>query len=171
VQSETLKFCCYCGKELIFKSLFDGSNEKYCEVCNHVFFNAPSPAVIVAIIHDDKILLTRSVGWRHLYWGLVAGHIKPGETAEEAVTREVREEVGLDIYQTDFLGSYGLKQRNILMLGFQVNPKSSEIKSSQELEKAAWFKISEPLPIRPNSITTKILKRVISNLSLINPES
>jgi NAD+ diphosphatase len=156
---------------VIFKSLFDGSNEKYCEVCNHVFFNAPSPAVIVAIIHDDKILLTRSVGWRHLYWGLVAGHIKPGETAEEAVTREVREEVGLDIYQTDFLGSYGLKQRNLLMLGFQVNPKSSEIKSSQELEKAAWFKISEPLPIRPNSITTKILKRVISNLSLINPES
>ncbi|UCH37900.1 MAG: NUDIX domain-containing protein [Candidatus Bathyarchaeota archaeon] len=103
MQSETLKFCCYCGKELILKRLLDGSDEKYCDSCDHVFFNSPSPAVIVAITHDDKILLTRSVGWRQPFWGLVAGHIKPGETAEEAVIREVHEEVGLDVSHTNFL--------------------------------------------------------------------
>ena len=83
----------------------------------------------------------------------------------------MREEVGLDVSQTDFLGSYGLKQRNMLMLGFQVNPTNIEIKSSQELEKAAWFKMNEPLPIRQSSITTKILKHIISDLSIINPHT
>jgi NAD+ diphosphatase len=156
---------------LIFKGLLDGSEEKYCQICDRVFFNSPSPAVIVAITQDENVLLTRSVGWKHMYWGLVAGHIKPGETAEEAVIREVREEVGLNVYQTHFIGSYGLKNRNILMLGFQVNPKNSGITRSQELEQAAWFKSSEPLPIRPNSITTKILERIVSDLSLINPET
>ena len=70
------KFCCFCGKKLFFKTLLDGSREKYCIECDQVFFNSPSAAVIVAVINGDRILLTRSVDWKHPYWGLVAGHLK-----------------------------------------------------------------------------------------------
>ena len=116
------KYCSYCGRELVSKILLDGSTEKYCVKCDHVFFEEPSPAVIVAVMNGEKILLTRSVGWQHHYWGLVAGHVKSGETTEEAAMREVKEEVGIDTMTLEIVGTYAIKDRNLLMIGFQAKP-------------------------------------------------
>jgi len=51
------KYCSLCGKELVFKSLFDGSREKYCDACDYVFFHTPSPAVIVMVTNSNMVLL------------------------------------------------------------------------------------------------------------------
>lgn len=165
-----MKYCCFCGKELVFKTLLDGSEEKYCQICDRVFFNTPSPAVIVAITKDNGILLTRSVGWKHPYWGLVAGHVKAGETAEEAAIREVREEVDLNVFDIQFLGTYALKHRNLLMLGFSMKTLNESINKSKELENAAWFKLSDPLPIRPGSITTQMIRQIFADVKLANSD-
>lgn len=156
-----LKHCSLCGRELVFKTLLDGSVEQYCSECNQVFFDTPTPAVIVAVTNAGSILLTRSVGWKHSFWGLVAGYIKSGETAEEAAKREVKEEVGLEIFNLELLTTYTRKERNLLMIGFKAETKSTSIIKSKELEKTTWFKLSEPLPLRPNSISTQIIKKFI----------
>ena len=158
---ETLKYCIYCGNDLVPKILLDGSEEKYCSKCDHVFFDSPKPAIIVAAIKNDKILLTRSVGWNHLYWGLIAGHIKSGESAEETVSREVYEEVGLKAYKINFLGTFALKERNLLMIGFKAETKEMKIKKSIELEEVSWFKLTKNLPLRPNSISYQIVERIL----------
>jgi hypothetical protein len=84
------KYCCFCGEMLKLETLRDETKEKYCSKCDHVFFEAPSPTVIVAVTNADRILLTRSVEWKHPFWGLIAGHLNAEETAEEAAVREVR---------------------------------------------------------------------------------
>ena len=97
------KYCCFCGKELVFKTLRDESKEKYCEKCDYVFFLNPSPAVIVMVADASKVLLARAIEWKHPYWGLISGHIKVGDTAEETAIREVHEETGLEVSNLEFL--------------------------------------------------------------------
>jgi len=160
---KNLNFCCACGQKLESKTLLDGSIEKYCSKCDRVFFDAPSPAVIVAVINGDKILLTRSVGWNHPYWGLVAGHVKSGETAVEAVVREIREEVGLDIKNLNIIGTFASKDLDLLMVGYSANSENMDINMSQELEKAEWFYLGNDLPVRPCSIASQVISRIISS--------
>lgn len=162
-----MRYCCFCGGELTFKALLDGSSERYCPECDHVFFDTPSPAVIVAVTNADRVLLARSVGWEHPYWGLIAGHVKSGETAEEAAVREVREEVGLEVFDLRIIRTYADEHHNLLMIGFTAKTRSTDVNKSGELERAAWFKLCEPLPLRPNSIATKIVAHLFSEVRLI----
>ena len=157
-----LNYCFICGKKLRFKTLLDGSVEKYCPNCDHVFFDEPSPAAIVAVINSNKILLTRSVGWEHPYWGLVAGHVKSGETAEETAVREVNEEVGLDIKNLIILGTFASKDRDLLMIGFMADSENTSIKKSQALEKAEWFRLNDHLPVRSGSIASQVVLKIAS---------
>ena len=158
---ERLKYCCICGRDLVFKTLLNGSVERYCSECDQVFFDTPTPAVIVAVTNADSILLTRSVEWKHAFWGLVAGYIKSRETAEEAAKREVKEEVGLEIFNLKLLRTYTRKNRNLLMIGFRAETMNTNIIKSKELEKTMWFKLSESLPLRSNSISTQIINEFI----------
>jgi len=155
---------------LASKTLLDGSREKYCQKCDRVFFDEPSPAVIVAVIHNDRILLTRSVGWNHPYWGLVAGHVASGETAEETAVREVREEVGLDVSTLEIVGTYAARARNLLMIGFESKTECTDIKKSQELQEAAWFKMDERLPLRPNSIAHQVAVKAFPGIRIAGAE-
>lgn len=157
---KNLKYCHFCGKELTLKTLLDGSREKYCPYCDHVFFDTSSPAVIVAVTNTDKILLTRSVGWNHPYWGLIAGHVRSGETAEDAAIREVREEVGLKIFNLKILETYAHKRRNLLMIGFSAETRDFQILKSIELEEADWYTLHETLPLRPDSIASQVVRQV-----------
>ena len=160
---KNLNFCCACGQKLESKTLLDGSIEKYCSQYDRVFFDVPSPAAIVAVINGDKILLTRSVGWNHPYWGLVAGYIKSGETAEEAAIREVKEEVGLDVKKLNIIGTFASKDLDLLMVGYSANSENMDINMSQELEKAEWFYLGNDLPVRPCSIASQVISRIISS--------
>jgi NADH pyrophosphatase NudC (nudix superfamily) len=164
------KYCRFCGKPLVPKTLLDGSVEQYCPVCDRVFFDEPSPAVIVAVVNAGKILLTRSVDWKHQYWGLIAGHVKSGETAEEAAIREVQEEVGLQIHDLMFCATFALDSRGLLMIGFKAATEDKKVTMSQELEKAQWFKLDEPLPLRPCSVAHQLASRVYPSIRLAEAE-
>jgi len=157
-----LRYCCLCGRELIVKTLHNGSSEKYCPDCDHVFFDEPSPAVIVAVTRRDRILLTRSVEWKHPYWGLVAGHVKSGETAEEAAIREVKEETGVPIFNLHILGTYAPGNRDLLIIGFKAETDRASITKSQELERADWFSLHDSLPLRPDSTAAKIVAKILA---------
>ena len=132
------------------KTLYDGSEEKYCDDCDQVFFRSPSPCVIVMVTNENKVLLARGIGWEHPYWALISGHLRSGETAEEAAVREVREEVGLGVYRLEFVKTYATEYRDLLMIAFKAVTEDDSIKKSQELEDARWFSLMDPLPIDLN---------------------
>jgi NAD+ diphosphatase len=163
------KYCTFCGKELVWKNLYDGSKEKYCDDCNHVFFRTPSPCVIVMVTNANKVLLARGIGWAHPYWALISGHIRPEETAEEAAIREVHEEVGLQVSSLEFLRTYTIKMHDLLMIAFKAETKNTSIKKSQELEDANWFDLCHPLPMRPESTAAHIIKHVFPKITYMNP--
>lgn len=162
------KYCSFCGKKLVFKSLFDGSREKYCDECDHVFFYTPSPAVIVMVTNSNTVLLARGIGWKHPYWGLISGHIKVGDTAEQTAIREVHEEVGLEVSNLEFLRTYATKYRDLLMIAFKAKTEDASIKKSQELEDARWFDLSDPLPMRPESTAAHVVKHVFKKIKYMN---
>jgi len=122
------KYCCFCGTKLTLKPLSDGSEEKYCAQCDHVFFETPYPAVIVAVATNNKVLVNER--------GLIAGYIRQGETAEQAAIRETREEVGLEISNLTFVNTYSAKKGNLLMIGYKAKAKDAHVKRSSELRKA-----------------------------------
>lgn len=142
----------------------------YCSKCDHVFFDSPSPVVIVAVTSTDSILLTRSVEWKHPYWGLVAGHLKPKETAEAAAIREVYEEAGLTIYNLRILRTYVITtedaHRSLLMIAFSAEAKDKRIRKGKEPEKVAWFKSCEPLPLRSKAVSSQIVSQVFPNVRM-----
>jgi NAD+ diphosphatase len=168
MRKEKETYCCFCGVKLGSKDLFDGTTEKYCANCDYVFFPNPSAVVTVMITRDKKILLARGVGWDHEYWGLIAGHIQPGESAEDAARREVSEEVDLSLANLKFLESYATKtDRDNLILAFHGEAESDDIKISQELTVAKWFDLGSVLPIRKNSIIEKLVQKLQLGVEIV----
>lgn len=164
------KYCCFCGKELVLKTLYDGSEEKYCDNCDHVFFPTPSPCAIAIVTNANKVLLARGIGWKHPYWALISGHIRSGETAEETAIREVYEEVGLKVSSLKFLRTYTTKDHELLMIAFKAKTQNTSIKKSRELEDAKWFDLDHPLPMRPESTAAHVVKHVFPKITYKNLE-
>jgi NAD+ diphosphatase len=163
------KYCCFCGKKLVLKALSDGSEGKFCAKCDYVFFDAPSPAVIVMVTNGNRVVLTRAAEWKHPYWGLVSGHIMLGETAEQTAVREVYEETRLRIRDLKILKTYVSKyQDDLLMIAFKAETGDSTIEKSKELEDAKWFELNEPLPMRSTSVAGQVVRLVFPRIHYID---
>jgi len=99
------------------------------------------PAVIMAVVDaDDRLLLGRQSAWPEGRFSTLAGFVEPGESLEQAVRREVEEEVGVVIGEVDYLGSQPWPFPSSLMLGFVAHAKSVEIAGPDgEIAEARWF--------------------------------
>ncbi|MGP1432194.1 MAG: NAD(+) diphosphatase [Treponema sp.] len=141
-------FCASCGAPL-FLSRTETAQE--CSQCRRIFFPVIAPCIIVLISKGDKILLARHLQHTTNIYTCIAGFIEAGESAEDAVIREVREEVGLTITDIRYRGSQGWPYPNQLMLAFRAEYVSGEIRvQKNELSEAAWFSRDDlpsiPLP-------------------------
>lgn len=116
-----------------------------CPHCGNMIFPRITPAIMVAVTHEDKILVTRYQGRTYKGYTLIAGFVEIGETAEETVRREVMEEVGLRISQVKYYKSQPWGIDGDLMLGYFAKlDGSGEIDlDRQELAQAAWFRRDE----------------------------
>jgi NAD+ diphosphatase len=131
------RFCGCCGTATI-----DAAEEraKRCPSCGATFFPSAAPAVIVAVTRGDRLLLAHNKNWRSSMFSLLAGFLDPGETLEQAVAREVREEVGVEIGDIRYVTSQPWPFPNSLMAGFRAVHVSGEIQvDGREIEEAAWF--------------------------------
>ena len=129
--------------------------------------NYPSvlPAVIVAITNNDRLLLARNAQNVFRFFSLIAGFVEVGETAEQAVHREVLEEVGLRVKNVRYVASqpWGISQS--LMLGFAAEldgPDTIRLQES-ELAEARWF-TREEVPIYES--TTSIAFDIMAKFRL-----
>jgi len=122
---------------------------KRCTSCNALHFPRIHPCIIVLIRKGDELLLVRKPEWLEKRFGLVAGFVDFGENLEEAVVREVREEVGLEVKNIRYVGSQSWPFPSQLMTGFVADYVSGEIiLEEKELAEAAWYH-KDQLPTLP----------------------
>jgi NAD+ diphosphatase len=131
------RFCGCCGTATV-----DAADEraKRCPKCGASFFPSAAPAVIVAVTRGDRLLLAHNPNFRPGMFSLLAGFVDPGETLEQAVVREVREEAGIEIGDLRYVTSQPWPFPNSLMLGFRAVHRSGEITvDGREIGEAGWF--------------------------------
>ena len=145
------KYCGKCGSATIHKH---DERAVICQECNSVFYPKISPAIIVAIICDDKILLARNVNFPGNWYSLIAGYADVGESLEEALIREVKEEVGLDVKNIRYYKSQPWPFSGSMMIGFVAEADDNQkiIIDDKEITDASWFTRGS-LPQRPSNIS------------------
>ncbi|HMK42803.1 MAG TPA: NAD(+) diphosphatase [Dissulfurispiraceae bacterium] len=139
------RFCSRCGAPLQPRS---EELAKECPACGLIRYPPVVPAIIVAVVRDGKILLAHSHRFKFSFYSVLAGFVEPGETLEECVRREVREEVGIEVADVKYFGSLPWPFPNVLMMGFTARYAGGEIVvDNTELTDAAWFGSAELPPI------------------------
>ena len=153
----THRFCGVCGGPTVLR---DDERARACTVCDFRAYPRHSPAVIVLITRgDDEVLLGRSARFPEGMYSTLAGFVDPGESAEDAVRREIREEAGIEITEPQWFGSQSWAFPHSLMLGFTAEWASGDIAGDDdELEDLQWFtRANLPVLPPPASIARRLL--------------
>lgn len=152
----THRFCGRCGTQLIEMG---GERARRCDHCQQVTYPRISPCIIVLVTQNEKMLLARSPHFTPGVYSTLAGFVEPGESAEEAVHREIAEEVGIKVRNLRYFRSQPWPFPDSLMLGFTAEYESGEIQiDAKEIEDAQWFSPTH-LPELP--ITLSIARALI----------
>lgn len=107
--------------------------------CGQVHFPRADPAIITLVRRDDRALLVHQPAWPEGRYSTLAGFVEPGETLEQAVAREVAEEVGLGTVETEYFASQPWPFPHSLMIGFRTEVAAGEMVLGEELTAALWF--------------------------------
>ena len=156
------QFCSTCGNKTLFNSK-EGAPD--CECIAPPRYPIISPCIITLIHDKDRILLGRSKFFPPNMFSTLAGFIEAGENAEEALVREVMEEVNVKVSEIKYYGSQSWPFPSQLMLGYFCKYVEGEIKlNDAELEEARWFHLDD-LPMIPpdSSISGQLIRSYISD--------
>lgn len=132
------KYCGKCGTKTRHKH---DERALECPGCQNVIYPKISPAIIVAIVCGNKILLARGTNFRGSWYSLVAGYADVGESLEDTVKREVKEEVGLDVRNIRYYKSQPWPLSGSMMIGFiaEADDRQPVSVDRREIAEAAWF--------------------------------
>jgi NAD+ diphosphatase len=143
----------YCGRCGALTQSVEGERAKKCPQCGLVNYPRISPAIIVAVVKDGKLLLAHNNQSAKDLYSVVAGFVEAGETFEECVAREVREETGITVKNIKYFGNQPWPFPNSMMIGFTAEYASGEIQvDGKEIGHADWYGSTE-MPVTPDSIS------------------
>ena len=127
------KFCPSCKTELE-ERLLGGLVRKACssKTCSFIHWGNPIPVVAGIVERADRIILVQSHGWPKDWYGLVTGFLEMGEKPEDAIVREVKEEIGIEASVASYLGAYPFDQIGQIILAFHLIGATDPIKLCQE---------------------------------------
>jgi len=142
-------YCGTCGSKTKHKH---DERALFCPDCNAVIYPKISPAIIVAIVCKNRILLARNTNFKSGMFSLIAGYSDIGESLEETVIREVKEEVGLDVKNIRYYKSQPWPLSGSMMIGFvaEADDKQSIVTDDKEIAEAAWFERGDLPVYSPN---------------------
>ena len=131
------RFCANCGAPT---EQADGGHERHCPACDAHHFPRTDPVVIVRVVDGDRLLLGRQASWPERRYSVLAGFVEPGETLEEAVRREVREESSVEVGEVGYVASQPWPFPSSLMIGFEAVADGGEPRPGDgELADVRWF--------------------------------
>jgi NAD+ diphosphatase len=156
----THQFCSRCGSKT---RTHPTERAKECPQCGLLQYPRLAPAIIVLVQRDREVLLARARRFETPMYSTLAGFVEPGETLEEAVMREVKEESGITVKEIRYLGSQPWPYPHSLMIGFTAKYASGKITlGDQENVDVRWF-TADNLPQLPGklSIARKLIDRFV----------
>lgn len=152
------RFCGHCGKPMELKG---DERAVICPECGNVVYPRINPAIIVAVENQGKLLLARNASSPPGRYGLIAGFVEFGESLEDTVRREVREEVGLKVTDVQYYNSQPWPFSESLMLGFfaRVEGDAQLHPDKKEIAEAKWVSPEElPPPVSRISIAQELMQ-------------
>ncbi|MFZ5723022.1 MAG: NAD(+) diphosphatase [Pseudomonadota bacterium] len=155
------RYCSRCGKET---APHPTDRAMVCTACGYTQYPRLAPCVIVLVTRGREVLLARSPRFPPGMFSTLAGFIEAGESVEEALVREIREEVAVRIARPRYLGSQSWPFPHSLMLGFHAEWDGGEIVADgEEIVEAQWFDI-DALPLIPpqGSISRQLIDAYVA---------
>lgn len=155
-------YCPHCGTKLISKEIGDEGMTPFCEKCNIPLWDMFTTCIIAAVVNEcGEVALLRQNYVSATKYVCVAGIMKIGESAEETVIREVKEETGQDVEELEFISSYPYEKKEMLMLGYKAVVRKQNFQLSVEVDSAEWVKYEDALSLlREGSIAWQLVKKV-----------
>ena len=147
---EAFAFCPRCAKPLAERAFTDADGVAYSrraciDECGFIQWGNPVPCVGVLVEHEGEMILARNRAWPEGYFALVTGYLEALEDPRQAVAREVREELGLDVVEANLIGNYIFERKNEVMLCYHALAVGG-VKLGAEL---AEYRRVKPAELRP----------------------
>jgi NAD+ diphosphatase len=157
------RYCGRCGTPTLDKP---EERAKECPACGYVAYPRVSPAMMVLVTRERELLLARANRFPNAMYSALAGFVELGESIEDCIHREVREEVGVEVDQLRYFASQSWPFPHSLMIAFTAEYVSGEARPcDDEIADVQWFSLDAlpPLP-GPVSISRKLIDATIARL-------
>ena len=117
-QYET-RYCTHCGMALAWITQLEDGGDKArlrCPACGWTHWNNPTPVLAAIVEVNDQILLARNAAWQEKMYALITGFMEAGESPQEGIAREVKEETNLDVQSAKLVGAYEFLRMNQVII-------------------------------------------------------
>jgi NADH pyrophosphatase NudC (nudix superfamily) len=160
-----MKYCSECGSKLTLK-LIDGYTRHACvnQECSYVFWNNPTPVIAALVRRSGKYIIARNTAWPKGLFSVITGYLEAKESPEDAVLREVSEELGLDGTIKRHIGNYSFYKKNQLILCYEVEAMG-RIELNHELQEFKELSPKELIEYDFSSLT--ITERIKHDWSVL----
>lgn len=157
------QFCGRCGRQMEADA---EERAMRCAPCGTINYPRIAPCIIVLVTRGEEMLLAHNARFPGQMYSTLAGFIEAGETAEETLVREVREEVGIEVGNLQYFRSQSWPFPNQLMLGFFAEYLAGDVVCDQvEIDDAGWFHYRElPMIPPPTSIAGQLIRQYVATL-------
>jgi NADH pyrophosphatase NudC (nudix superfamily) len=129
----TFSYCPNCAAPLVEKTVERELRRTCSAACGFVHYDNPTPVVAAVVEHEGEIVLARNRAWPRTFYGLITGFLERGETPEQCVVREVKEELDLDAATPTLIGVYAFERMNQVIIAYHV-PATGRITLNEELD-------------------------------------
>ncbi len=156
------QYCPHCGKKAEMREIGDEGVIPYCAQCKVPLWDMFTTSIIAAVVNEcGEVALLRQNYVSTTNHVCVAGVMKPGESAEDTVVREVGEELGLDVKSVSYVRSYPYEKKDMLMLGFQAVVEKKDFVLSGEVDAAEWVRFEDALSLLwEGSVAWRLVREV-----------
>ncbi len=135
-------YCPRCTAPLVDKQIDEEWRRACSANCGFVHFDNPIPVVAAIVEHEGAVVLAHNRAWPRRFYGLITGFLERGETPQESVVREVKEELSLDADPPTLVGVYPFHQMNQVIICFHVTATET-ITLNEELDDYKHFPLEK----------------------------